>query len=142
MRAYKQGGFTLIEALVALVIVALGMMAVNTQVGRSAFTAEYMRDKTFASWMASNKITEMSLARRWPETGTSGGEVDFAGRTWRWSAEVSNTQVPNLRRVDVTIAPVDSPDDIVHTVSGLLEPPAPPGLGQQPWLAPSTGASE
>lgn len=142
MSICRQRGFTLIEALVALVIVALGMMAVNTQVSRSAFTAAYMRDKTFASWMASNKITEMSLARQWPETGTSGGEVDFAGRRWRWSAEVSNTQVPNLRRVDVTIAPADAPDDIVHTVSGLLEPPSPPGLGQQPWLAPTAGDSQ
>lgn len=142
MPVSRQSGFTLIEALVALVIVALGMMAVNTQVGRSAFTAAYMRDKTFASWMASNKITEMSLARQWPETGTSGGEVEFAGRRWRWNAEVSNTQVPNLRRVDVTIAPAEAPDDIVHTVSGLLEPPAPPGLGQQPWLAPTSGDSQ
>ena len=62
-------GFTLLEAMVALVIVALGMMAVNTQLNRYAVAAVYVEQKTLASWIASNKLTELSVGSTWPEVG-------------------------------------------------------------------------
>ena len=84
-----RAGFTLIEVLVALVIVSLGMMAVKTQLDRYVLTAQFMEDKTLASWIGTNKIVELSTVPAWPEIGDSDEELEFAGRLWRLEIEVS-----------------------------------------------------
>lgn len=127
-------GFTLLEALVALAIVALGMTAVQTQLNRYVVTAAVTEEKTLASWVAANKLTELSVAPAWPELGRSDDEVELAQREWRMVIEVSETQVENLRRVDVRVYRADDPDRLIHTLSGLLEPPAPPGYMPVRWL--------
>ncbi len=126
-------GFTLLETLVALVIVALGMMAVHTQLNRYAVGAAIIENKVLASWIASNRIAELSVATQWPPLGLTRDELDFARRTWVLSAEVSETPVENLRRVDVSVALADQPEQMLHTVSGLLEPPPPPGIPAPIW---------
>lgn len=132
-------GFTLIEVLVALVIVSLGMMAVQTQLNRYALTASYMEEKTLASWIGTNRVVELSTAQSWPETGTSDDEVEFAGRLWQLEIEISETQVENLRRVDVDVSLAESPETIVQRISGLLEPPAPQGFVPVRWLSVAEG---
>ncbi len=94
-------GFTLIEAMVALAIVALGMIAVFMQLGRYAESAIHIETKTLASWIATNRITELSVASTWPALGKDQDDVDFAGRMWHLRIEVEKTPVDNLRRVDV-----------------------------------------
>lgn len=132
-------GFTLIEVLIALVIVSLGMMAVKTQLDRYVLTARFMEDKTLASWIGSNKVVELSTAQSWPAIGDSDEEVEFAGRLWLLEIEISATQVENLRRVDVDVAYADAPQTIVQRVSGLIEPPAPPGFVPVRWLSVADG---
>lgn len=137
-------GFTLIEALVALAIVAFGMMAVNAQMGRFASTATYMKQKTLASWIATNKITELSLAPQWPPVGDSEGQLEFGNQEWFWQAQITQTELPNLRRVDVSVSLDFDRDAVLHKVSGLVEPPAPPGFGSVSWigLGPPEGERE
>jgi general secretion pathway protein I len=135
-----QAGFTLLEAMVALVIVSLGMMAVNTQLGRFAVTSLHIEQKTLASWIATNKITELSVQSEWPELGEQEEDVDFAGRTWRCRTEISETPVPNLRRIDVYVSFTDAPDDVVHKVTGLVEPPPPRGVVPLNWMPAAAGA--
>ncbi|HEY7672789.1 MAG TPA: type II secretion system minor pseudopilin GspI [Gammaproteobacteria bacterium] len=133
-RRKRAAGFTLIEAVVALVIVALGMMALYMQLNQYAVTATYMEEKTLASWIATNELTELSIAPSWPELGTEEDEVEFAGRVWRYTVEVSETEVANLRRVDVSVARADQPERIIHKVSGLIEPPPPAGFIPPRWI--------
>ena len=135
--ARGNSGFTLIEVLVALVIVSLGMMAVQTQLNRYALTAGYMENKTLASWIGTNKVVELSTGQFWPEIGTSDEEIEFAGRLWLLDIEISETQVENLRRIDVDVADAQSPETVVQRVSGLVEPPAPQGFVPVQW--PSVG---
>ena len=130
----RSSGFTLIEAVVALVIVALGMMALYMQLNQYAVTATYMQEKTLASWIATNRLTELSIEPSWPEIGTEEDEIEFADRMWHYTVEVSETQVANLRRVDVSVARADDPERIIHTVSGLLEPPPPAGFIPPRWI--------
>lgn len=147
-RDSRSSGFTLIEAVVALLIVALGMIAVFTQLGQFASNASYLQDKTLASWIASNRLTELSLQGSWPEIGQEEDEIEFAGRDWHYVVEISETDVPNLRRADVTVSLADDPDRPLHTVSALLEPPPPRGLVPLRWLgiagaqAPRPGTQE
>jgi general secretion pathway protein I len=137
---HAAAGFTLLEAMIALAIVALGMMAVSTQLNRYVMAAVYIEEKTLASWIATNKITELSVASSWPELGDSEEELDFAGRHWQCQIEIAETPVENLRRVDVSVALADDPERVLHKVSGLVEPPAPGGFVPLRWSAPSSGA--
>jgi general secretion pathway protein I len=135
-------GFTLLEVLVALVIVSLGMMAVKTQVDRYVFTARFMEEKTLASWIASNKITELSIQPDWPELGRDTDEIEFARRMWEVRSEVTETEVENLRRVDVDVALADAPDTVIQRLSGLIEPPAPQGFVPVEWVSAGFGGGE
>ena len=132
-------GFTLIETVVALLIVALGMTAVYMQVGQFASTAILMQDRTLASWIGSNIVTELSLARDWPEIGDSEEEVEYASRRWLVTIEISETEVENLRRADVSVALSDRPERVIHTVSGLIEPPIPDNFPPVNWISVGRG---
>jgi general secretion pathway protein I len=115
--------FTLIEVLVALVIVAVGMAAVMKAVSSSADTVFFMRDKTFAQWVALNQLATLRLSGQVPAVGTTEGDVDFAGRTWHWHQEVVSSEVPGIERIDVSVRPKDVKGDDdsgwFTTVSGL-----------------------
>jgi general secretion pathway protein I len=140
-RRARQSGFTLIEAVVALLIVALGMTAVFMQLNQYAATAAYIEEKTLASWIASNRLTELSVQPEWPELGESEDDVEFAGRQWHYVVEVSETAVENLRRVEVSVAKAEDPERVVHKVSALIEPPPPRGFAPLHWGTGAFGAT-
>ena len=106
MRA--QRGFTLIEVLVALVIVALGMSALLETLGSAADTATWLRDKTFAEWIAFNQLTTLRLSGTLPTDGTTDGELDYAGRHWRWRQVITDLGFPGLFRIDVKVEPAET----------------------------------
>jgi len=116
-------GFTLIEVLVALAIVAIGMAAVLGTLTSSANTVSYLRDKTFAQWVALNQIATLRISGQMTPTGNSDGNIDFAGRSWHWRREVTTTQVPGVVRIDVKVRPADVKADEDNgwftTVSGV-----------------------
>ncbi len=108
-RARAEAGFTLIEVIVALAIVAIGMAAVLSTLSSSANTVYYLRDKTFAEWIALNRIAEVRLSGQLPGTGRSDGELDYAGRHWRWQQDVSDLGFPGIYRLDVQVQQADTP---------------------------------
>jgi general secretion pathway protein I len=116
-------GFTLIEVLVALAIVAIGMAAVLGTLTSSANTISYLRDKTFAQWVALNQIATLRISGQMTATGNSDGDIDFAGRSWHWRREVTATQVPGVVRIDVKVRPAeikgDDDNNWFTTVSGI-----------------------
>ncbi|MDH5275424.1 MAG: type II secretion system minor pseudopilin GspI [Gammaproteobacteria bacterium] len=116
----RQYGFTLLEVLVALVIVALGLIAAFGQVNQTITTASRLRDKTIAHWVAMNEMTRLRLKGEFPATGSRSDEVEMARTTWRYTIKVVKTEMATFRRVDISVSPADEPDAIVTTVSGLL----------------------
>ena len=127
-------GFTLIEVMVALVIVSLALAGVAASMGQMIDTANTMRDRTFASWIAQNKIAELRLSGAMPEVGESSGEVDYANTVWAWTANVSETGVENLMKVDVTVTYAGS-DDRIRQVTGFIGEPVAPGQSNLAWNA-------
>jgi len=103
--------------------VAIGMAAVLGALTSSANTVSYLRDKTFAQWVALNQITTLRLSGQMTPTGNSDGNTDFAGRSWHWRREVTATQVPGVVRIDVKVRPADIKGDEDNgwftTVSGI-----------------------
>jgi len=107
------GGFTLIEVLVALAIVAIGMAAVLEAMTSSADTALYLQSKTFAEWVALNRIETVRLSGAVPTAGTSDDDIEYAGQNWHWqqkvsAAQISNTLIPGMVQIEVDVRPADS----------------------------------
>jgi general secretion pathway protein I len=99
------GGFTLIEVLVALMIVALGMGAVLSALSSSAFNVSALRDKTLAQWIAINQITDTRLSLQVPASGTTQGDIkNFGNGDWHWQQDViALTQIPGLLQITVSV---------------------------------------
>jgi general secretion pathway protein I len=114
------GGFTLIEVLAALVIVALGMLGVITAVTQTARNGTYLREKTLAHWIAMNVITEQRLQPSPPDASETSDEVEFAGQRWTWQMTVTQTSVQSMRRMDVSVRPAEWPEErTLTTVTGF-----------------------
>jgi general secretion pathway protein I len=121
MKHSPQQGFTLIEVLAALIIVALGMMAVIQAVTQTINNANYLRDKTIAHWVAMNKLTEVRMAAAVPSGGDTAGDVDMAGTTWHWRMTVDGTAVPSMQRIDIQVGPKSAGDKVsIASVTGFF----------------------
>ena len=124
-------GFTLIEVVVALAVVALGLAALFAVLANTAGNVGSLRERTFASWIAHNRIAELRLATSFPAVDRSTGELEYAGLRWKYEQVVSQTAVEGLRRIDVSVArqeaPVGADGEPAYaiTVSGFV------GISQQ-----------
>lgn len=96
--------FTLLEVLVALAIFAVVAASVLSASARSLKTAARLEDKTFATWIADNRLQHIQLTEGAPEEGREQGEETYAGRRWLWQVEVQNTSEPEMRRITVRVA--------------------------------------
>lgn len=96
-------GFTLIEVIVAVAILAVAMGAVISGMARYADNAAGLRERTLALWVAHNRLTEIDLEPKWPTVGKSDGDVVLAGIDWRWFVTVSETPDPDVRRVEIRV---------------------------------------
>jgi general secretion pathway protein I len=137
---HSRAGFTLVEVLVALVIVAIGMAAVLSTLTSSASTIVFLRDHTFAQWVALNRIATVRLSGNAPQAGHSDGDVQFAGRSWHYRQEVVSTDVSGVVRLDVSVRPkeVQAGDDEAWTatVSGIFGS----AVGRADGYSPNWGA--
>jgi len=137
----RSAGFTLLEVMVALGIAALSLTAVTAAMSQMVDAANSMKDRTYASWIAQNKIAELRLSNIVPEVSEDSGEVEYAGLEWTWRSTISETGVENLYRVDVAVSFVDS-DAVIRTVTGFIGEPGIPGQSNVAWTSGSPAAGE
>lgn len=115
----RTAGFTLIEMVAALAVVAIALGAILAGMARFADNAAHLRSRSIALWVAHNRLTELELQRQWPDLGKSDGDMDMAGATWKWRVEVLKTQDPHLRRVDISVSAPRDKTPSAH-LSGFL----------------------
>ena len=96
-------GFTLIEILVAVAVLAIALSAILSGMTHYASTASRLKQKTIALWVAHNRLTELELQSAPPALGNSDGDVSMASQQWKWFVEVKATPDPRLRRVDIRV---------------------------------------
>ena len=99
-------GFTLLEVLIALAIVALSAGALLGTITSSASNVAYLHDKTLAEWVALNRLTEIRIAQQKPPPGKRTGNAEMGGMRWQWEEEITEMElVKGLFRVDVRARP-------------------------------------
>ena len=137
------GGFTLIEVLIALFIATLALAAAMAAISQMVDGATGMQERTYASWIAQNKIAELRLANVIPEVDSKTSEISYAGTEWQLETVITETGVENLFRVDVIVSPAGS-EEVSGTVTGFIGEPVVPGDANTAWSSASqaSGATQ
>jgi len=96
-------GFTLLEVLIALAIVALSAGALMGTITSSASNISYLKDKTLSEWVALNVLTDIRIGQQMPDPGKRTGNAEMGGLRWQWEQEVSELPVKGMWRIDVRV---------------------------------------
>lgn len=119
----RQRGFTLIEVLVALLVFGLIATAAAEVGSQYIASFERIRDKTFAGWIADNRINELRLSEALPGISENSDDLDYGPFRWQVTTVVLATEEPTMRRVEVTVARFrdnGSEPLPVHTLSAFI----------------------
>lgn len=114
-RARNEGGFSLVEALVALAVFAMAGIALVQLQSQSLHTFSRVETRALADLAAQNRLTEILSSRARPGVGSREEEIRFAGRAWRIRVSVVAAPGGQMQRVTVAVgAPGAQPAAIVH----------------------------
>jgi len=96
----KPNGFTLIEVLIALVIISIAFAAVMSSVSSASRNFIHIKNTTVSTWVASNAIANAQLNRL---DGQTSGHENMLGQDWRWTMAIKSTPNPDIRELEVTV---------------------------------------
>ena len=117
-------GFTLVEVMVALAVVAVALPALLLTLSQQLDGLRYLEDRTHAQWVAANRLAELRLvvgAKGSLQTVRVSGTEEMAGRSWYWWSEGVETEVPGFFRYEIVVSDQeDGEASPVHTLGGYL----------------------
>ena len=111
------------EVLVSLAILAIALSALVKSSGETTSNMEYLRDKTFAHWVAMNKATELRANNIWASTGKSNGSAEMVSREWHWTMKVEATPDKAIRKYLLEIRKDPHDDNPIATLTGFMSNP-------------------
>lgn len=103
-------GFTLLEVMVALAILALALMAALRAGSMATQNTAEIRQRQLADWVALDRLEEHRARRDWLPVGIISGETVQGGIRFRWEEKIGGTPNFQFRRIEVRVFPGDSPD--------------------------------
>jgi general secretion pathway protein I len=113
-------GFTLIEILVALAILAVALGAGMRAVAQSADGATLLKQRTLALWVAQNRLALAQLTSPRPVLGTRNGDALQGGARFVWQETIAATPNPAFSRIDIVVADPAQPDYALARLTGYL----------------------
>jgi len=118
-----QCGFTLIEVLVALAVLAIALAAIMRTMAQAIDTTVTLREHNEALWVAQNRLAAHQMRRDWPAADTTDGAAEMGGEKWFWREQVITTPEPRMRRIEITVRRLaDSKETLAKLVGYLLNP--------------------
>ena len=117
---FRHKGFTLLETLVALAILAIALAAVMRATGAGINHAEAMRMRILADWVAQNRLAGHVARCDFLPAGVQNGEETQAGVRLIWKEEIVATPNPAFRRIEVSVSLPDDPEYALRRLSGFL----------------------
>ena len=118
-----QQGFTLLEVLVALAVLAIALASVIKVSAHQSFSAAHLRDKTLAHWVAMNQIAQLQISQTWLPVGKKQGTEEMGQHEWHWQTIVTNTPDPRVRQVRVEVFLTRDDESPVTQLSSFLAQP-------------------
>ena len=115
----SQQGFTLLEVIVALVILTLTLSGLVTSIGDGASNQSALEERTFAQWVALNQIAKMQLEQPNIKKGDSNSVEEMAGRQWEWTQQIESTSDPFVHRIVVTAGREGQDSESARTIGYL-----------------------
>ena len=116
----RRAGFTLVEILVALAILAVALAAGMRAVAQSADGATLLKQRTLALWVAQNRLAAAQVEIPPPSLGNYRGDATQAGVPFVWQATITTTPNPAFRRIDIVVAEPATPDYALATLTGFV----------------------
>lgn len=101
----KTNGFTLIEVMVALAIIAIALASLIKASGSHTSSAGYLKTKTLAHYVAMNEIADIQIKNSWPSIGELKKSTEMAGLEWYWTRNVGRLNEENdyIRSLKFTV---------------------------------------
>jgi general secretion pathway protein I len=118
-------GFTLIEILVALAILAVALAAGMRSVAQASDAATMLKQRTLALWVAQNRLAEAQLANPWPAVGTREGAAEQARARFVWRESISGTPNPAFRKIEITVVDQAQTDYVLARLVGYFAQSSP-----------------
>lgn len=118
------GGFTLVEILVALLVLAIALTAAARGLSAAIDTTAALRDRTLARWVAEDQLASLELGREWPALDEKEGDAEMGGRAFHWRQGTSATPVARMRRVEVSVF-LPGEDAALARLTGFVEQTGP-----------------
>jgi general secretion pathway protein I len=116
-------GFTLLEVLIALAVIAIGVMAAMRAIGVAAGGIEDVEVRQVAGWMADNRLTEIRALGLFPDIGSNQGEATMGRWHLYWHEDIKTTPNPLFRRIDVSVYAASSESHALARLSGFAVKP-------------------
>jgi general secretion pathway protein I len=121
-RADCPRGFTLVEVLVALAVIAIALTAILQAFGQGVDTSVALRERTIALWVAQNRLAEHYVEHSWPALDVTEGTREMAGREWRWRVQAAATPDADIRRIEIEIRAAPDREVLARLVGFLPKP--------------------
>jgi len=119
-RTLTRAGFTLVEVLVALAIVAVALAAGFRSVAQSAESATALKARTLALWVAQNRLAAAQLESPALASGERSGSETQAGAAFIWRETVSATPNPAFRKIQIDVGDTARPEYTLARLVGYL----------------------
>lgn len=116
-------GFTLLEMLVALTVLAIALLAALRASSAGVQNSVEIRNRLLAEWVAQNRVAEHTARRDWLPIGSVHGEEVQGGVRFRWEEKILGTPNYQFRRVEVRVFAEQEPDQVLANLTGFLVRP-------------------
>jgi general secretion pathway protein I len=118
--ALRAAGFTLVEILVAVAILAIALAATTRAASLATDGALQTRQRLLATWAAQNRVSELRARRVFPAIATTRLAAAQGGMALAIEENVTGTPNPTIRRVDLAVSEARDPARVLAQLTAYV----------------------